>query len=45
MLEGFQLLADQQKLELTPGQEYYLQMIGFTKDWQQAGINKKFTFE
>lgn len=44
ILEGFQLLEDQQKLELTPGQEYYLQMIGFTKDGTQIGINKKFTF-
>ena len=45
VLEGFQLLADRQKLELTPDQEYYLQMIGFTRDGTQVGINKKFTFE
>lgn len=49
-MEGFQLLEDfqspdrRQEFELTLGQQYYLQMLGFTKDDQSIATNKKFTF-
>lgn len=43
-MEGFQSLDEQQEFELTLGQQYYLQMLGFTKDGQSIAINKKFIF-
>lgn len=43
-IEGLESFQEPVEFELTPGQEYYLQMIGFTKDGQDITVNKTFTF-
>jgi hypothetical protein len=42
--EGFQFLENPEQFALVVDQEYYLQMLGLTKDDQSIGINKKFVF-